>query len=189
MDLMELKPSFFELCSMKYRLMIQDEIKRVAEIDRSEVIDYIYHFKNGNLKLEKEFWNVKKWNSEQKLHHISSLQDIYDRGGTIFGAFDDSKIIGVIALDNKFIGRNKDQLNLAGLWVSKRYRKMGIGKALIELVKNKAREIGAEKLYVSATPSQNTIKFYMNRGFRLVKEINEKLFELEPEDIHMEFIL
>lgn len=92
-------------------------------------------------------------------------------------------------MDNEFIGRNKDQLNLTGLWVSKQYRKMGIGKALVELVKNKAREMGARKLYVSATPSQNTVKFYMNRGFRLAKEINEKLFELEPEDIHMTFSL
>lgn len=174
---------------MEYRLMIKDEIKRVAEIDRGEIIEYIYYFKNGNLELEKEFWNVKKWNSEQRQHHISSLQVIYDRGGTIFGAFNDSKIIGVIALDNEFFGTNKDQLNLAGLWVSKQYRKMGIGKTLVELVKNKAREIGAKKLYVSATPSQNTVKFYMNRDFRLAKEINEKLFELEPEDIHMEFIL
>ena len=127
--------------------------------------------------------------SEQKLHHISSLQDIYDRGGTIFGAFNGSKIVGVIALDNEFIGMNKNQLNLAGLWVENQYRKMGVGKALVELVKNKAREMGAKKLYVSATPSRNTVKFYMNRDFRLAKEINEKLFELEPEDIHMEFIL
>ncbi|MHA2246641.1 MAG: GNAT family N-acetyltransferase [Candidatus Hodarchaeales archaeon] len=169
--------------------MNKDEIKRVAEIDRSEVIEYIYYFHKSGLKLEKEFWNVEKWNSEQKLHHISSLQDIYDRGGTIFEAFYGSKIIGVIALDNEFIGRNKNQLNLAGLWVSKQYRKMGVGKALVELVKNKAREIGAEKLYVSTTPSQNTVKFYMNRGFRLAKEINKKLFEMEPEDIHMELIL
>ncbi|MHA2203111.1 MAG: GNAT family N-acetyltransferase [Candidatus Hodarchaeales archaeon] len=171
---------------MKYRLLKKEEIKRIGEIDRTEIIESIYYFKKGELELVEEFCEVKKWSPEEEQIHISSLTDIYQRGGVIIGAFDRSNIAGMISLDNEFIGRNKDQLNLASLWVSNHYRKMGIGKALVELVKEKAKEMGAKKLYVSATPSENTVHFYLNRGFELAKEIIENLYELEPEDIHME---
>lgn len=171
---------------MEYRLLKKEEIKRVGEIDRTEIIEYIYYYKEGKLELVKEFCEIKKWSPEEEQIHISSLTDIYHRGGFIFGAFDGSSIVGIIALDNEFIGRNKDQLNLAGLWVSNHYRKRGVGKTLVALVKEKAKEMGAKKLYVSATPSENTVHFYLNRGFELAKEVNEKLYELEPEDLHME---
>ena len=171
---------------MEYRLLNKEEIKRVSEIDRTEKVEYIYYYKEGKLKLVKEYYEIKEWSPEEEQIHISSLNDIYHRGGFIFGAFSESNIVGVISLDNEFIGRNKNQLNLAGLWVSKDYRKMGVGKKLVQLVKEKALEMGASMLYVSATPSQNTVHFYMNRGFKLAKEVDKKLYELEPEDIHME---
>jgi N-acetylglutamate synthase-like GNAT family acetyltransferase len=171
---------------MEYRLLKKEEIKRVGEIDRTETIESTYYYKEGKLELVKEFWEIKKWSREQEQRHISSLTDIYHRGGVIIGAFDESNIAGMISLDNEFIGRNKDQLSLAGLWVSNHYRKKGVGKTLVELVKEKAKKMGAKKLYVSATPSENTVHFYLNRGFELAKEVIEKLYELEPEDIHME---
>jgi predicted N-acetyltransferase YhbS len=174
---------------MEYRVMTEDELKRVTELDRREIIDAVYYYRNGSLDLVKEHWDVPEWSFREKKQKIESLREVYNRGGTIFGAFDESRLVGVIALDIEYIGRNKDQLNLPGLWVSRKYRKMGIGKALVELVVQRAREIGAKKLYVSATPSRNTVDFYMKREFRLAQEINQKLFELEPEDIHMELEL
>ena len=41
-----------------------------------------------------------------------------------------------------------------------------------------------KKLYVSATPSKNTVDFYRGVGFDLTTPIKE-LFEAEPKDIHM----
>jgi predicted N-acetyltransferase YhbS len=170
---------------MEYKLLNEEEIKKIGEIDRTETIEYIYYFRESKLQLVKEFCEVPNWRYEEIQSHISSLTDLFNRGGFIFGAFDNSNLTGIISLERKFIGRNKDELNLAGLWVGNQYRKMGVGKTLVELVKEKAIEIGAKKLYVSATPSRNTVNFYMNRGFELVAEINKELYELEPEDIHM----
>ncbi|MHA2233691.1 MAG: GNAT family N-acetyltransferase [Candidatus Hodarchaeales archaeon] len=174
---------------MQYRLMTKDDLKRVAELDRREVIDAVYYYRDGALDLVQEHWDVPEWSSREKQQKIDVLREIHKRGGIIFGAFDESNVAGVIALDSEYIGWNNDQLNLAELFVSKGYRKMGVGKRLVALVKQKAREIGAKKLYVSATPSQNTVHFYLKRGFRLAQEVNPKLFELEPEDIHMELEL
>lgn len=174
---------------MEFRRLIREEIKRLAELDRSEIIDNVYYFKNGALQLKKEFWNVPKWSTEEKRTYIATLTRIYNEGGVIFGAFHASNIAGIAALESKFLGKDNDKLNLAGLWVSTQHRKMGIGIALVELLKAKAKELGAKKLYVSATPSQNTVNFYLKRGFKLAKEVDPQLFALEPEDIHMELEL
>ena len=56
---------------------------------------------------------------------------------------------------------------------------------LFEKAVAKARETNARKLYISATPSENTINFYINMGCVVTQEIDEALFELEPEDIHL----
>jgi N-acetylglutamate synthase-like GNAT family acetyltransferase len=171
---------------LEYRLLKETEHNRLGEIDRTETVEHIYYHKQGKLELVKELYQIPKWSQDQVQEHISTLTAIDRKGGFIFGAFDGPALIGIISLDSEFIGRNNDQLNLAGLWVNKNYRKLGVGKTLVELVKEKAKEMGAKKLYVSATPSENTVHFYMNRGFTLAKEVNERLYELEPEDIHME---
>jgi len=169
--------------------MREDELDRVRELDRREVVHYVYRVRDMKLELKEEHWNIPEWTAKQKQRYHRSLLDHHREGGTVFGAFDGPRIAGIIALGKEFINRNKDQLDLAGLWVSNPYRKQGVGTRLLEMVKNKARAMGAKKLYVSATPSENTVDFYVNVGFRLAKEVNREMFEREPEDIHMELDL
>jgi hypothetical protein len=40
-------------------------------------------------------------------------------------------------------------------------------------------------MVVSATPSENTVRFYLGRGFQPMIDPLAELFELEPEDVHM----
>ncbi len=174
---------------MKYRQLKKHEFERFREIDRREIINQIYYHREGILVLENEFHDVPEWTPKKKQEFIKSFYELHNRGGLVFGAIDGEKIAGISTLDVVFIGKNKDQLNLAGLWVSKEYRKQGIATSLVELAKKKAVELGANKLYVSATPSLNTIEFYKKRGFILTNDVDKKLFEKEPEDIHMELEL
>jgi GNAT superfamily N-acetyltransferase len=60
-----------------------------------------------------------------------------------------------------------------------------VASALLEQVVSLARENGALSLYVSAAPSEVAVSFYLDRGFAPVAEPNPQLFELEPEDVHM----
>ena len=53
----------------------------------------------------------------------------------------------------------------------------------------RARELGARRLYISSTPSENTVRFYLRRGARVTNEVDAALFALEPEDIHLEFAI
>jgi predicted N-acetyltransferase YhbS len=99
--------------------------------------------------------------------------------------FDDDILVAIAILDNKFIGKANDQLQLKFLHVSKAYRKTGLGKQLFELARNTARERGAKMMYISATPSENTINFYLRLGCEVTPHPDPELFALEPEDIHL----
>jgi predicted N-acetyltransferase YhbS len=113
--------------------------------------------------------------------------DCYDRGGTFWGAFENSQFIGAAILESKFIGAQRDTLQLKFLHVSHNYRRRGLGTKLFKLAVEKAKSLGARKLYISATPSENTINYYSRLGCALASEIDPELFKLEPEDIHLEF--
>jgi N-acetylglutamate synthase-like GNAT family acetyltransferase len=176
---------------MEYRILKRDELVRLKEIDRSEIVEKLYYLEDSKLVLKDEFYDVKNdsWINQVEQHVSPRLYALFDRGGTVYGAFDKNKIIGMAALESKFIGKKKDQLQLYLLYVSKVYRKCGVGKKLMQMSMDKARLVGAKKLYISATPSQNTVDFYLRLGCQLTSELNPELFELEPEDIHLELKL
>jgi N-acetylglutamate synthase-like GNAT family acetyltransferase len=75
------------------------------------------------------------------------------------------------------------------LHVSRSVRGKGLGRILFEKAAMRARKLGAERLYVSATPSENTVDFYQHLGCKVTDEVDAGLFELEPEDIHLEYTI
>ena len=174
---------------MELRVVKREEIEDIKNIDRSEIISQIYYYNNSKLILKDEYHNVKGWKPNTIEQDIYKLYDLYDRGGSFFGLFHNGRIVGVIALECKFIGSNNDQLQVVFLHIGKHYRKKGYGKILMNKVKERAKELGANKLYISATPSKNTVDFYMYLGCKLASEINADLYQLEPDDIHLEMII
>jgi predicted N-acetyltransferase YhbS len=120
---------------------------------------------------------------------ITNLYTLYDKSGTFYGAFDGDQLVGIFALDSEFIGKKKDTLLLDFLHVDRKYRKKNIGKSLLDIAAKKAKDFGPKKLYISATPSKNTIDFYFHIGCKLTAELNNDLYELEPEDIHLQLDL
>jgi predicted N-acetyltransferase YhbS len=174
---------------MEIRKLTQSELEDVKNIDRSEIITHVYYFKKGELVLEEEQHDVPGWKPEVIAKHIEYLKDLTDRKGIICGAFDNSKLVGVMALENKFIGSNKDQLELYFMHVSNNYRGKGVGTELFKIAVKEAQKLGAVKLYISASPSRLTTDFYLNLGCKLAQELIPELFEREPEDIHLEYEL
>jgi predicted N-acetyltransferase YhbS len=98
-------------------------------------------------------------------------------------------MIGAVVLDNKFITFNNNYLQLKFLHISHNYRGKGLGRKLFELASNEARKRQAKYLYISATPSENTINFYLRLGCKIMSVPDKDLFQLEPEDIHLEYDL
>ena len=169
-----------------YRILERDEIRKLSEIDRYEIIEEIYCFRDGKLVLEKEYSEITDIPDISEV--IEDYIEDYDDDGTFVGAFDGEKLAGLGGISGKLIGENKDTLQLSSLWVSNQYRKKGIGRQLVSMLKEEAKQLGAERLYVSAAPSKNTVNFYCGVGFDLTTPI-KMLFEDEPNDIHMDMKL
>ena len=74
---------------------------------------------------------------------------------------------------------------LAFLHGSAAFRATGIGSRLSEELELIARGAGDTEIVVSATPSKNTVRFYLSRGYQLMAQALPELYELEPEDVHM----
>jgi len=171
------------------RELIREEIEQIWAIDRSEVINKVYYYEQGELVLKPEHYNMTGWPPNEAEYYTPILLDCFDRGGWFYGLFDDGQLIGVTILESKFISASKDQLQLKFLHVGKDFRRQGLGRKLFKLAGEIARDKGAKRLYISATPSEHTINFYRSLGCFATAELDPALYELEPEDIHLEYKL
>ena len=52
-----------------------------------------------------------------------------------------------------------------------------------------AEKLGAKKLYISSQSSEETQAFYKSVGCVEAMEINQKLYDEEPFDCHLEYCL
>ncbi len=171
---------------LRLRNLFREEIHHVWDIDRSELIENEYIVRNGSLLLRPHRVEVLGWPLGEAEKYTPILLDCFDRDGWFHGAFDKNRLVAAVVLESRFIGSEQDQLQLKFLHVSRDYRGLGLGAKLFNLAKETARSRGAKRLYVSATPSENTVNFYVRLGCSLAKEPEPELFTLEPEDIHLE---
>jgi predicted N-acetyltransferase YhbS len=171
------------------RFLQREEIPFIWQIDRREVIENIYYLRDGKLVLEPEHYDMQGWPPGEAEHYTPILLDCYARGGVFWGAFKNDGLIGTAILESKFIGSKHDTLQLKFLHTSHDYRNQGLGTRLFNLAVEKAKALGAKKLYISATPSEHTVMYYMRLGSVLATEIDPELFALEPEDIHLEYVI
>jgi ribosomal protein S18 acetylase RimI-like enzyme len=171
------------------RVLSRSEIRELWEIDRSELIEAVYCFVDETLVLRPERCHVKGWPPGEPEKYTPILEACHDGGGWFYGLFDGQKPAGAVVLESRFIGKCKDQLQLKFLHVGRDYRDRGFGRQLFDLATSEARKRGAKSLYISATPSEHTVNFYLRLGCKVVSEPDPELLELEPEDIHLEYDL
>lgn len=174
---------------MTFRRLARDEVELVWEIDRAELVENVYYHEGGQLILKPERYDMKGWPDGEAGLYTPILLDCHDRGGIFEGAFEGDELVGVYVLDTRAIGSGKDQLQLKFLHVTRTHRGRGLGAELFRRSVVEAKNLGARRLYISSTPSENTVTFYMNRGCRLAEEVDPELFALEPGDIHLEYVI
>lgn len=168
------------------RQLKREQLYRVGEIDRSDDSEHIYYLCDGQLHVKQDVFHHPGFTGLRLKAVIEELHSQYDNGGVFWGAFDGEQLVGISAIEGRFIG-SQLMLNFGPLWVSKAYRGKGIGGKLFEKTKQEAKEMEATKLYVSATPTKRTVDFYMRMGCVLATKVAKELFLKEPNDIHLEF--
>jgi GNAT superfamily N-acetyltransferase len=163
------------------------ELSLVAEIDRTERIDVLYDQHGTELVARHGNWNASAWDPDGHGEHsvgaqVHALGHYVDTGGAALGAFADGRLVG-IGVVVPHLRRGVAQL--AFLHVSAAQRATGVGSRLCDQLEQIARLAGATEMVVSATPSGNTVRFYLGRGFRPMAEPFAELFEREPDDVHL----
>jgi len=172
-----------------YRSLSIFELKRFEEIERAELINHIYYMRDGQLVLEDERWDLRRWPPDQLPAIKEHLRTCLVEGGAAWGAFAADRLVGMAVLDGRWYGNASDTLDMYFLHVSDGYRHQGIGKVLFRKTVERARKMGAQRLFVSGLPSLNTIRFYQAMGLDIAAEVYPRLSAREPDDIHMDMRL
>nr|WP_199081157.1 GNAT family N-acetyltransferase [Pedobacter sp. ASV19] len=172
-----------------YKELTENELYHLKEIDRSEKIFTSYQYQNGALVLIDTPISAGSFDPLELEEMIKHQQELISWEGKVIAVFENKHIIGVASVDKRKRGRNKDYCKMDILYVSKNSRGKKVGQVLLQKCKGIAKAFGASKLYISATPTKNTVDFYTGNNAILVKELDEELFKMEPNDIHLEIEL
>ena len=167
---------------VEFRRLARVELSRVADIDRTERIDLIYEQRGTELEERRGNWSSPAWDEHSVEAHRHALEDYVDAGGIALGAFSKGRLVGIGVVVPHL---RPEIAQLAFLHVSEAFRATGIGRRLSDELDLIARDAGDTEIVVSATPSENTVRFYMSRGYELMAQALPELYELEPEDVHM----
>ena len=165
------------------------DLSRLRQIDRSEHLHNRYRVEDGQLVSSTFDFQVPGWDPVGNGEHsvarmIAFAQPIVARGAHFLGAFEQDELGGIMIVDTTF---GPDTVWLALLHVDRSHRRRGVASVLWNVAAERARAIGKGAIYVSATPSDSAVGFYLSRGCRLASraEVSDDLYDLEPEDIHL----
>ena len=172
---------------IEIRDLARNEFERVGEIDRTERIEVTFEQHGTELVARRGDWSAPPWDPEgdgdhSVAFHRRALAHYADAGGVARGAFSGERLVGfgmVVPHIRPTIAQ------LAHLHVSNGFRGAGVGTRVCDDLDMIARSAGDTEMVVSATPSENTVRFYMGRGFLPMAQPLPELLELEPDDIHM----
>ena len=172
---------------IEFRRLARAKLSSVAEIDRTERIDLIYEQHGTELEERRGNWSSPAWDPHGHGEHSvaaqrHALERYVDAGGIALGAFSNGRLVGIGVVVPHL---RPEIAQLAFLHVSQAFRALGIGRRLSDELDLIARDAGDSEIVVSATPSENTVRFYLSRGYELMARALPELYELEPEDVHM----
>lgn len=173
--------------AIRYRRLERGDLARIGDIDRTERIDSLYVQHGTRLEEQSGDWSAPSWLRDGEGEHSVAAQRnacerYLDTGATALGAFDQERLVAIgVVLPHLRAGIAQ----LAYLHVGNGYRGRGIGLRLTAELERIAREAGDTTMVVSATPSRNTVNFYLGRGYEPMDDPLPELYELEPEDVHM----
>lgn len=171
--------------SIMIRQLLPSELGQLSEIDVSEKITLSYRMTDGKLESFARDSARPRWSADDWAKHLAEWEkhlqpDIW------LGAFDGERLVGAASLRYRLIETSsRTMAQLTTLHIDKAYRRKGVAHRLFTEIKRLAMENGAQSIYVSATESESAVGFYLSLGFVPTNQPDLRLFELEPEDIHM----
>ncbi|MCB2291546.1 GNAT family N-acetyltransferase [Clostridium sp. CS001] len=176
--------------SIRYKELKKSEIDvpLFASFNRYQDVKKCWRKENGKWVL-KDIAFTEQWSSDEYEYLVNCLRNTIDTGGVVLGAFNNNILVGFVSVESQLFGLQKEYLQLSSIHTSYESRGMGIGKNLFSLVCKKAKEMGAQKLYISAHSSQESQAFYKTLGCVEAMEYSDRLVVKEPCDCQLEYKL
>ena len=173
------------------------EIKDLATNDISS--DMLLNFKHHQIITEKwvkrnNKWDLlatsdlREWNKEKRVWISTYLWQQIERGGSVVAAFAGDILVGFCCVDGYLVGNTAKYANMTMLFVDDKWKRKGVGRKLFEKICVCAKQMDADKLFISAIPSFDTIAFYFNIGCEDAREIISEYVDTE-QDRYLEFVL
>ena len=164
--------------------------KLLQHFNRFQEVRRCWRMENGKWIL-KNISFTEQWDDELKEEIVAvDFTNCLKSGGFVWGVFNSNdKLVAFATLLSSFFGSKNQYLQLMQIHVSYEYRKMGIGKKLFRLCSQKAKQLGAKKLYISTCSSEESQHFYKNIGCVDAEEVNEEIAAHEPYGRQMEYVL
>ncbi len=131
---------------------------------------------------------IREWSREKRVWISQYLTDQIVRGGFAVGAFYDDRIIGFSSIDGIVRGETEKYVNLTMLFVDDNWQRKGIGGSLFRQTCLCAQKTKADKIFISAIPSYDTISFYFRMGCSDAAYIIDDFVDTE-HDRYLEFTL
>lgn len=167
---------------MVFIRQLQDaDLHQLHEIDVSEHITLVYRLVDGRLKPEEHDWHRPAWDEASWQQQMTVWRDTL-KPDVLLGAFVGDQVVGLASLRYRL---SPNMAQLTTLHVGQAFRRQGVASDLLQAVIALAQESGAEAIYVSASPSESAVGFYLSHGFRPTTAPDPEMYKLEPEDIHM----
>ncbi|AMP04171.1 GNAT family N-acetyltransferase [Collimonas pratensis] len=170
---------------MQQRDLGRADLALLDQIDRRELIEQLYLLDGGKLTLYEERFDMDGWPPGEAQQNAEVLAACFARGGWFHGVFDGEMLVALVVLDSVLLQVERPALQLKFLHVSRDYRGRGIAGRLFRLACARAPSMGAQEIHISATPSRNTVDFYLHLGCTLLDSPDPELLRIEPEDIHL----
>jgi len=174
---------------IEYRKLTLNECELINEMDPSQYIGRAWRVVDGKRQLVDINYQDSDWANGYQYHYNHLRETIINEGCAI-GAFDSyHKLLGFVTINREFFGENFNYVLLDQLFITLEYRNKGIGKKLFMLSVNEAKGWGADRIYICAGSAEETIQFYFAIGCIEAEEINKDLYESDPRDFQLEFVL
>lgn len=169
-----------------YRTLELDECDRIREVDASQYIGRAWRNVDGYRQLvEINYQDTDFPNGFED--HLSNLKNTIRSGGIVLGAFFKERLVGFCSVNNTVFGDYYKYVLLDQLFISNELRNKGIGKKLFFMSAKMAKNKGAEKFYICAGSSEETIAFYFAIGCEETKVIDQDLYQTDTRDYQLEF--
>lgn len=124
---------------------------------------------------------LREWSPEKRIWISEYMSRQINHGGITVGAFYGAQLVGFCCVDGVLSGDSAKYANLTMLFIDDAWKRNGIGKMLFQKACRHAMVLGAEKLFISAIPSVETIAFYLKMGCCDAKEIVEVFVDSEDD--------